>query len=246
MAGRHRDKVVASVADALAGVQDGARIMVGGFGLCGNPEALIAGVVARGIRDITLISNNAGNLGKGLATWLQAGLIRKVICSYIGNNEDLHRAMAAGTVEVEMTPQGTLVERMRAAGAGIPAFYTPTGAGTVVQEGKEMREFDGVPHLLEHALHADLALIRGKVGDTFGNLRFWRTARNFQPVMATAARLTLAEVDELLPIGALDPDDVHLPGIFVHRLVEVREHEDPFEYKTTRPRPGRRLAAEGG
>ena len=246
MAGRHRDKVVASVADALAEVQDGARIMVGGFGLCGNPEALIAGVVARGIRDITLISNNAGNLGKGLATWLQAGLVRKVICSYIGNNEDLHQAMAAGTVEVEMTPQGTLVERMRAAGAGIPAFYTPTGAGTVVQDGKEVREFDGVPHLLEHALHADVALIRGKVGDAFGNLRFWRTARNFQPVMATAARLTLAEVDELVPTGALDPDDVHLPGVFVHRLVEVREHEDPFEYKTTRPRPGRRVAAEGG
>jgi 3-oxoacid CoA-transferase subunit A len=245
MAG-HRDKVVASVAEALADVPDGARVMVGGFGLCGNPEALIAGVVERGLRDLTLISNNAGNLGKGLATWLQAGLIRKVICSYIGNNEDLHRAMAAGAVEVEMTPQGTLVERMRAAGAGIPAFYTPTGAGTVAEEGKEVREFGGRPHLLEHALHADVALIRGKVGDPFGNLRFWRTARNFQPVMATAARLTLAEVDALVPIGALDPDEVHLPGIFVHRLVAVREHEDPFEYKTTRPRPGRKVTAEGG
>src|SRR5690606_15872123 len=204
------------------------------------------GVVERGVKDVTIISNNAGNLGKGLALWLKAGIVRKVICSYIGNNEDLHRAMASGQVEVEVNPQGTLVERMRAAGAGIPAFYTPTGVGTVVEQGKEVREIDGRRYILERALHADVALIRGRVGDAFGNLRFWRTARNFQPVMATAARLTIAEVDELVPIGSIDPDDVHLPGVFVHRVVEVREHEDPFEYRTTRPRPGRAVAAEGG
>jgi 3-oxoacid CoA-transferase subunit A len=235
-AGRHRDKVVASVADALAELRDGMTIMVGGFGLTGNPEGLIAGVVARGARDLTIISNNAGNLGKGLATWLRAGLVRKVICSYLGSNEDLHRLMAAGEVTVEVTPQGTLAERMRAAGAGIPAFFTPTGAGTVVAEGKECRDFDGRPCLLERALSADLALIRAAVGDPFGNLRFYRTARNFSPVMATAARTTIAEVDRLVPLGALDPDDVHLPGLHVHRLVEVREHENPFEYRTTRRR----------
>jgi 3-oxoacid CoA-transferase subunit A len=235
-AGRHRDKVVEGIAAALADVEDGARIMVGGFGLCGNPDALIAGVVDRGARELTLISNNAGNLGKGLAAWLRAGLVRKVICSYLGNNDDLHRQMASGAVEVEVVPQGTFAERMRAGGAGIAAFYTPTGAGTVVAEGKEVREFDGRPHLLERALCADFALIRARRGDRFGNLRFWRTSRNFQPLMATAARTTIAEVDELCELGAIDPDDVHLPGIFVHRLVEVRDHEDPFEYRTVRER----------
>lgn len=236
-AGRHRSKVRSSPADALADLQDGARIMVGGFGLCGNAEALIAAVVETGVKDLTLISNNAGNLGKGLAAWLRAGIVRKVICTYIGNNEDLHRMMASGEVEVEINPQGTFVERMRAAGAGIPAFYTPTGVGTVVAEGKEVRELDGRAYVLERALPADVALIRARRGDRFGNLRFWRTARNFSPIMATAARLTIAEVDELVDLGAMDPDDVHLPGIFVHRVVEVREHEDPFEYRTVRSRP---------
>ncbi|HEY8147069.1 MAG TPA: CoA transferase subunit A [Kofleriaceae bacterium] len=246
MPGVHQNKVRDSAVDAIADLKSGARVMVGGFGLCGNPEALIAAVVTRGVKDLTLISNNAGNLGKGLAAWLKAGLVRKVICSYIGNNDDLHRAMAARTVEVEMTPQGTLAERMRAAGAGIPAFYTPTGVGTVVADGKEARDIDGRTYLLERALAADFALIRARRGDRFGNLRFWRTARNFQPLMASAAATTVAEVDELVPIGEIDPDDVHLPGIFVHRVVEVREHEDPFEYKTTRPRPGRRVSADGG
>jgi len=246
MSGRHQDKVRESALAAIEDLESGARIMVGGFGLCGNPEALIAAVVTRGVKDITLISNNAGNLGKGLAAWLKAGLIRKVICSYIGNNDDLHRAMAAGTVEVEMTPQGTLAERMRAAGAGIPAFYTPTGVGTVVADGKETRDIDGRPYLLERALPADFALIRARKGDRFGNLRFRRTARNFQPLMASAAATTIAELDQLVAVGDIDPDDVHLPGIFVHRVVEVRQHEDPFEYKTTRQRPGRRMTADGG
>jgi 3-oxoacid CoA-transferase subunit A len=242
--GRYRDKVMASCREALADLRDGARIMVGGFGLCGNPEALIAAVVETGVKDLTLISNNAGNLGKGLAAWLHAGIVRKIICTYIGNNDDLHRMMAKGTVEVEINPQGTFVERMRAAGGGIPAFYTPTGVGTVVAQGKEVREFDGRPYVLERALSADVALIRARRGDRFGNLRFWRTARNFTPIMATAARTTIAEVDELVELGTFDPDDVHLPGVFVHRIVEVREHENPFEYRTVRPRPA--APTEGG
>jgi 3-oxoacid CoA-transferase subunit A len=236
VSGRHANKVGSSVSEALAGLHDGARIMVGGFGLCGNAEALIRGVVESGVRELTLISNNAGNLGKGLAQWLRAGIVRKVICSYIGNNEDLHRLMVEGRVEVEITPQGTLVERMRTAGAGIPAFYTPTGVGTVVADGKEVREFAGRSYLLEHALHADFALIRARVGDPFGNLRFYRTARNFSPLMATAAATTIVEVDELVGLGGIDPDDVHLPGIFVHRIVLVREHEDAIEYRTVRTR----------
>ena len=229
-------KVVGSVAAALEGVGDGARIMVGGFGLCGNPEALIEGVVAAGIRDLTLISNNAGNLGKGLAAWLRAGIVSKIFCTYVGNNEDLHRAMADGSIDVTILPQGTFVERMRAAGAGIPAFYTPTGVGTVVAEGKETREFDGRTYVMERALHADVALIRAHQADPYGNVRFFRTARNFQPLMATAAKLTLVETDHLVALGDIDPDDVHLPGAFVQRVVHVPEHEDYIEYRTTRPR----------
>lgn len=232
--GKHQSKVRGSVEEALAQIHDGARIMVGGFGLSGNAEQLIAGVVKRGVKDLTLISNNAGNLGKGLNAWLEAGIVRRFIGSYIGTNEALHRAMAASTVEVEMTPQGTFIERIRAAGAGIPAFFTPTGAGTVVAEGKETRVFGGVEHVLETALHADFALVRAKKADAFGNLRFYRTARNFSPVMCTAAKHSIVECDELVALGAIDPDDVHLPGIFVSSIVHVPEHEDAFEYKTTR------------
>jgi 3-oxoacid CoA-transferase subunit A len=236
MSGKHANKVVESVAQALEPLRDGMTILVGGFGLSGNAEALIKGVVERGVRDLTLVSNNAGNLGKGLATWLKAGIIRKVICSYIGNNEDLHTRMASGEVKVEITPQGTLVERMRAAGAGIPAFYTPTGVGTVVEEGKETKEIDGRRYIMERALPGDAALVRAAVSDRFGNVRFWRTARNFNPVMATAAKLSIVECDKLVDNGAIDPDDVHLPGIFVHRIVHVPEHENAFEYRTVRKR----------
>lgn len=230
-------KVVASASEALSDLKDGASIMIGGFGLCGNAEALIAAVLETGAKDLTIISNNSGNMGKGLATWLRAGIVRRVICTYIGNNEDLHKLMADGSVEVQVNPQGTFVERIRAAGAGIGGFYTPTGVGTVVAEGKETREIDGRRYLLEKPLHADFALIRAAKADPFGNLRFWRTARNFSPIMATAATVTVAEVDELVEFGGIDPDDVHLPGIFVKRIVHVPDHEDPFEYKTTRPRP---------
>ena len=236
MSGKHANKVVPSVAQALEPLRDGMTIMCGGFGLSGNPEALIRGVVDRGVKNLTLVSNNAGNMGKGLATWLRAGIISKVICSYIGNNEDLHERMASGEVKVEITPQGTLAERMRAAGAGIPAFFTPTGVGTVVEEGKEVREIDGRRYLLERALHGDVALVRSAVSDRFGNLRFWRTARNFNPVMASAAKLAIVECDKLVENGAVDPDDVHLPGIFVHRIVHVPEHENAFEYRTVRKR----------
>lgn len=236
-AGRHRQKVREDVAAALEGMFDGARVMVGGFGLCGNPEALIEGVLATGKKDLHLISNNAGNLGKGLAAWLRADIVRKITLTYIGNNEDLHRRMGKG-IDVEIVPQGTFVERMRAAGAGVPAFYTPTGVGTVVAEGKEVRDFDGRSFLLERALHADFALIRARRVDPFGNARFHRTARNFSPIMATAAETTVVEADELVGLGDFDPDDVHLPGVFVHRIVHVPEHEDPFEYRTVREREG--------
>jgi len=234
--GRHKDKVLASVAEALVPLKDGMTILVGGFGLSGNAEALIKGVVDRGVRDLTLVSNNAGNMGKGLAQWLRAGIIRKVICSYIGGNDDLQTRMASGEVLVEITPQGTLAERMRAAGAGIPAFYTPTGVGTVVEDGKETKEFDGRRYILERAISGDVALVRAQIADRFGNLRFWRTARNFNPVVATAAKLTIVEADQLVDNGTIDPDDVHLPGIFVHRIIHVPEHENAFEFRTVRKR----------
>ncbi len=229
-------KVFCSVDEAIDGLCDGARIMVGGFGLCGNPEALISAVADFGAKDLTLISNNAGNLGKGLSTWLRAGIVGRVICTYIGNNEELHRQMAAGQVLVEVIPQGTFAERMRAAGAGIPAFYTATGVGTVIAEGKEVRDFDGRRFLMERALAADIALIRAHTADPYGNLRFWRTAQNFSRVMAMAATTTIVEADHLVGLGDIDPDDIHLPGVFVQRVVEVTEHEDPFEYRMVRSR----------
>ena len=236
MIGRHGDKIVDSIAEALEPLRDGMTILCGGFGLSGNPEALIKGVVARGAKHLTLVSNNAGNMGKGLALWLRAGIVDKVICSYIGGNEDLHTRMASGEVKVEITPQGTLAERIRAAGAGIPAFYTPTGVGTVVENGKETKEIDGRRYILERALHGDIALVRAARSDRFGNLRFWRTGRNFNPVAASAAKLSLVECDELVDNGVIDPDDVHLPGIFVHRIVHVPEHENAFEFRTVRKR----------
>ena len=231
------DKRVTSAAEAVADIQDGSSIMIGGFGEAGSPIELIHALIDQGASDLTIISNNSGNMGKGLATWLRAGIVSRVVCTYIGNNEDLHKLRAEGKVEVEINPQGTFVERMRAAGAGIGGFYTPTGVGTVVAEGKEVREIDGRMYVLEKPLHADFALIRARWGDTFGNLRFWRTARNFSPIMAMAAKVAVAEVDELVELGGIDPHDVHLPGVFVNRLVEVTEHEDPFEYRRVRPRP---------
>jgi len=230
-------KLYPSAEAALFDLGDGATIAVGGFGLCGNPEACIRAIAARGPRDLTIISNNCGNQGKGLAILLQQRQVARVICSFVGGNPDLERQMLAGEVAVELNPQGTLAERLRAGGAGIPAFYTPTGAGTVVAEGKDVREFDGRPCVLETALRPDFAVVRAARGDALGNLQFYRTARNFNPLAAMAGRVTIAEVDELVPVGALDPDAVHLPGIFVQRVVHVPEHADIIEFRTTRPRP---------
>ncbi len=228
-------KVFESAADALHDLRDGISLAVGGFGLCGNPEACIAAVAASGAQGLTIVSNNCGNQGKGLAILLKQRQVAKVIGSYVGGNPDLEEQMLAGEVEVELNPQGTLAERMRAGGAGIEAFFTPTGAGTVVAEGKETRVFAGKACVLETGLRTDFAIVRAAKGDTEGNLRFYRTARNFNPLAAMAGRITVVEVDELVPAGALDPDDIHLPGIFVDRIVHVPEHANIIEYRTTRP-----------
>lgn len=230
-------KVFPSAVEALHDLADGASIMVGGFGLSGNPEHLITAVAESPRQGLTIISNNCGNQGRGLAVLLQNRQVAAWKGSYMGGNPDIQEQYAAGTVDVELIPQGTLAERIRAAGAGIPAFFTPTGAGTVVAEGKEERVIDGRRVVLEAALKADFAFVRARRGDLYGNLEFYGTTRNFQVAMATAAKVTIAEVDELLPRGALHPDAVHLPGIFVQRIFEARDHLDVIEHTTTRPRP---------
>jgi 3-oxoacid CoA-transferase subunit A len=231
-------KLYQSAAAALHDLADGATIAVGGFGLCGNPEACIAAIAASGARGLTIVSNNCGNQGQGLAILLQRRQVARVVCSFVGGNPDLESQMLAGEVAVELNPQGTLAERLRAGGAGIAAFFTPTGAGTIVADGKEVREFAGRPCVLETALRTDFAVVRAARGDELGNLQFYRTARNFNPLAAMAGRVTIAEVDELVPAGALDPDAVHLPGIFVQRVVHVPEHRNTIEFRTTRPRSG--------
>ena len=229
-------KVYPSARNALDDVlRDGIAIMSGGFGLSGNPEACITAIAARGVRDLTIISNNCGNQGQGLAVLLKNRQVKKVICSFIGGNPDLAEQYLAKQIEVELNPQGTFAERIRAGGAGIAGFYTPTGVGTTVAEGKEVREIDGRRYLLEKPLRADVAIVRAAVGDRFGNLRFYRTSRNFNPLMAMAADVTIAEVDKLVDVGALDPDDVHLPGLFVNRIVEVPQHKNVIEFRTVRP-----------
>jgi 3-oxoacid CoA-transferase subunit A len=226
-----------SVEAALDDLGEGASIAVGGFGLVGNPEACIEAIAASGRRGLTIISNNCGNQGRGLAVLLKNHQVARVVCSFVGGNPDLEAQMLSGEVEVQLNPQGTLAERLRAGGAGLAAFFTPTGADTVIAEGKEVRDFDGRPHVLETALRPDFAIVRAAVGDPLGNLRFYRTAQAFNPVAAMAGRITVAEVDELVPVGALDPDDIHLPGIFVQRVVHVPEHVDFIEYRTTSPDP---------
>ncbi len=229
-------KVRADPGHALDGLADGAVIAVAGFGLSGNPEALIAAVRERGTRHLTLVSNNAGSMGLNLATWLQTGIVDRVICSYVGTNADLQRALDDGSIDVQIVPQGTLVERLRAAGAGLGGFYTPTGVGTVVADGKEVRTFAGREFLLERPLPVDWALIRAHRADPFGNCRFWRTSRNFSEAMAMAARIAVVEAEQVVPLGGIDPDDVHLPGAFVQRVVHVAEHSDVIEKRTVRPR----------
>src|SRR6266852_142494 len=230
------NKVVASADEAVRDVQDGATIMVGGFGLCGIPEELIEALVRKGVRNLTTISNNAGVDTFGLGKLLQAGQIRKHIGSYVGENKVFEQMVLTGKVELELNPQGTLAERIRAGGAGIPAFFTPTGAGTIVSEGKEVREFNGRPHVMERALKADFALIKAWKADRWGNLVFRKTARNFNPVMATAAHVTIAEVEEIVEPGQLDPDGVHVPSVYVKRIVLTRVKEKKIEKRTVRKR----------
>ena len=211
-------------------------LMVGGFGLCGIPENLISALRQRGTRNLTCISNNAGVDGFGLGLLLETRQIRKMISSYVGENDEFERQMLSGELEVELIPQGTLAERCRAAGAGIPAFYTPAGYGTEVAEGKEIRMFGGKPYLLEHAFDADFALVKAWKGDEAGNLIFKGTARNFNPMMAMAGRVTVAEVEELVPAGTLDPNTIHVPGIFVHRIFQGAHYEKRIEQRTVRPK----------
>ena len=229
-------KVVANADLALDGLADGMTLMVGGFGLCGIPENLIAALKLRGSRNLTCIANNAGVDGFGLGLLLESRQIRKMISSYVGENDEFERQMLSGELEVDLIPQGTLAERCRAAGAGIPAFYTPAGYGTEVAEGKEIRMFGGKPHLLEHAFDADFALVKAWKGDEAGNLIFKGTARNFNPMMAMAGRITVAEVEELVPAGTLDPNAIHVPGIFVHRIVQGAHYEKRIEQRTVRPK----------
>ena len=233
--GSKRDKRYASAALALQGVvADGQTLAVGGFGLCGIPEALIAALRDSGVNGLTVISNNAGVDGFGLGQLLATRQIRKMISSYVGENKEFERQFLAGELELEFNPQGTLAERLRAGGAGIPAFFTATGYGTVVAEGKETREFDGRHYVMETALCADVALVKAWKADAAGNLVFRRTARNFNPACAMAGKVCIAEVEEVVPVGSIDPDQVHLPGIYVHRIVHNPTPEKRIEQRTVR------------
>ncbi|MDT0606176.1 CoA transferase subunit A [Croceitalea rosinachiae] len=225
-------KTVSNASAALKGVEDGMTFMLGGFGLCGIPENAIAELVASGIKDITCISNNAGVDDFGLGLLLQKHQIKKMISSYVGENDEFERQMLSGELEVELTPQGTLAEKCRAAQAGFPAFYTPAGYGTEVAEGKETREFDGKMHILERAFKADFSFVKAWKGDDVGNLIFKGTARNFNPCMCGAATITVAEVEELMPVGSLDPNEIHIPGIFVNRIFQGTNYEKRIEQRT--------------
>ena len=229
------NKVYPSAEEALRGVvKDGQLLAVGGFGLCGIPEALIAALRDSGVRNLTVISNNAGVDGFGLGQLLETRQIKKMISSYVGENKEFERQYLAGELELEFTPQGTLAEKLRAGGAGIPAFFVRAGVGTLIAEGKETREFDGHTYILEQALVPDVALVKAKKADKAGNLVFRRTARNFNPVCAMSGKITVAEVEEIVEIGEIDPDDVHLPGIFVHRIVLNASPEKRIEQRTVR------------
>lgn len=229
------DKIYESAAQALDGVvADGQLMAVGGFGLCGIPEALIDALVTSKVKDLTVISNNAGVDGFGLGKLLETRQVRKMIASYVGENKEFERQYLAGELELEFTPQGTLAEKLRAGGAGIPAFFTKTGVGTLVAEGKELRDFDGETYVMERALFPDVALVKAEVADRSGNLRFNLTARNFNPAAATAGRVCIVEVEKIVEVGELAPDDIHLPGIYVNRIVLNSKPEKRIEKRTTR------------
>lgn len=231
------NKVVSGPKVAIEGLKHGMTAMFGGFGLCGIPENLILAIRESGVNKLTCISNNAGVDDFGLGLLLQTGQIKKMISSYVGENDTFERLMLSGELEVELIPQGTLAERCRAAGAGIPAFFTPAGYGTEVGEGKEVRVFNGKPHILEHAFEADFAFVKAWKGDEAGNLVFKGSARNFNPLMAMAGKITVAEVEELLPAGSLDPNFIHTPGIFVQRIFQGERYEKRIEQRTVRKRP---------
>ena len=252
------DKVVASAADAISVIKSGMTVMSGGFGLCGNPENLIAALRAAGTGNLTVISNNCGTTDKGLGVLLSNGQVSRMISSYVGENKEFERRFLNGELEVELCPQGTLAERIRAGGAGIPAFFTPTGYGTWVADGgvpqlyskdgksvlkasekKETRQLGGRFCVLETALTADVAMVRAYKGDRHGNLVFRKTARNFSPMMCAAAKVTVAEVEHLVDVGQLDPDQVHVPGIYVKKIFQGRGYEKPIEQRTTRPKAAR-------
>ncbi|GAC1536603.1 MAG: succinyl-CoA--3-ketoacid CoA transferase subunit A [Myxococcales bacterium] len=229
------NKIVANADEAVRDIQDGAVIMSGGFGLCGNPENLIAAIHRKGIKDLTIIANNCGTTDKGLGILLQSKQVKKMIGSYVGENKELEKQYLSGALQLELNPQGTLAERIRAAGAGLGGFFTPTGAGTQIAEGKESRIIDGREYIFEKPLRADFAIIRAWKGDTWGNLVFRKTARNFSPVMATAARVTIAEVEHLVPLGELDPDQIHLPSVYVKRIFQGANYQKWIEKRTVRP-----------
>ena len=226
------NKVVSSAQEALKGVQDNMTICVGGFGLCGIPENLILALRDSGVKGLTCVSNNAGVDDFGLGLLLQTKQIKKMISSYVGENKEFERQFLAKELEVELTPQGTLAERIRAGGAGIPAFFTPTGYGTLVAEGKETREFEGKNYVMEKWIRSDFSLVKAWKADPFGNLVFRKTARNFNPMMAQAGKITVAEVEEIVDFGEIDPDHVHTPGVFVQRLVQGPSYEKRIEQRT--------------
>ena len=228
------NKVVANADDAVRDIPEGATVMVGGFGLCGMPENLIRALVRKGVRNLTTMSNNAGVDGFGIGLLLAAGQIRKHIGTYVGENKLLEQMVLEGRVELDLVPQGTFSERIRAGGAGIPAFFTPTGVGTIVAENKEIREFDGRMYVMERALKADFALVKAWKGDKWGNLVYRKTARNFNPMMAAAAKVTIAEVEHLVEVGGLDADLIHTPSVYVNRIFQGESYEKRIEKRTTR------------
>ena len=230
------DKRIANADAAIEKLSDGATILVGGFGTCGNPENLINAVYRKGTKNLTCVSNNVGMADFGLGMLASERRVKKLICSFPGQNKAAEQQVLRGEIEIELNPQGTLVERMRAGGAGIPAFYTPTGVGTVVAEGKEVREFNGRKYLLEHSLRGDFAFIKAWKGDRWGNLVYRKTARNFNPVMATAADYVIAEVEELVDLGQLDPDSIHTPGIFVNAIFQGTNYVKKIEKMVVRKR----------
>ena len=233
------NKVFKGADEAIADLSDGAILLSGGFGLCGNPENLIAAIARKGTKNLTIVSNNCGTTDLGLGVLLKARQVRKMISSYVGENKEFERQYLGGELEVELCPQGTLAERIRAGGAGIGGFYTPTGVGTKVAEGKETRSIGGREYLLEMPIRGDVAIVRAWKGDTYGNLIFRKTARNFSPMMCAAAAVTIAEVEQLVPVGQLEPDQIHVPSIYVQRIFQGQGYQKWIERRTVRPRPER-------